>query len=417
MSVPKSGPNSSAPTTAAVVGGVYNLTVPVLVDGQACALQLDANGLVKTTGAGGGTSNVNLTGINGTAPAINNALAVELSDGTNPVGTAGNPLSVNIIAGSGVNASVGTTGAIAPTSATEIGSIDGTGKLQGASSSNPIPVEIISTLLNDPAEVAQGTAAPTKVMVVGGKTNDGTPQYKEVPLGTGARSVIIEGVAGGTGVPISGTVTVTQATGTNLHAVLDSGTTTVTQATATNLHTAATLDAETTKVIGTVRNLGNTGATIDGAPAATAPTNALQVGVRGSTTVPTAVTDGQLVVARADKYGNSVGVLNAPRDLIGTAILNSSSSSTVALLAAGGANVFNDIISLIITNETSTATIATLTDNGSGGNTYKFAIAANGGIVVNFPTPLPQGTANAAWNVLNSLGVALDWVIVYAKNK
>ncbi len=49
--------------------------------------------------------------------------------------------------------------------------------------------------------------------------------------------------------PVSGTVTVVQPTGTNLHAVLDSGTTTVTQATGTNLHTvvdSGTLTAVTT---------------------------------------------------------------------------------------------------------------------------------------------------------------------------
>lgn len=53
------------------------------------------------------------------------------------------------------------------------------------------------------AAVAQGTTAPTKVIVVGGKSNDGTAQYKEIPLGAGARSVIVEGFSGGTAVPIS----------------------------------------------------------------------------------------------------------------------------------------------------------------------------------------------------------------------
>lgn len=55
----------------------------------------------------------------------------------------------------------------------------------------------------DATIVTQGTSAPTKVQIVGGKSNDGTPQYKEIPLGAGARSVIVEGVAGGTAVPIS----------------------------------------------------------------------------------------------------------------------------------------------------------------------------------------------------------------------
>lgn len=55
----------------------------------------------------------------------------------------------------------------------------------------------------DATIVTQGTSAPTKIQIVGGKSNDGTPQYKEIPLGAGARSVIVEGFAGGTAVPIS----------------------------------------------------------------------------------------------------------------------------------------------------------------------------------------------------------------------
>ena len=54
----------------------------------------------------------------------------------------------------------------------------------------------------------------------------------------------------------------------------------------------ATLSAETTKVIGTARIIGNGGATLDSAPAATAPTNVLQVGGTFTTT-PTTLTTGQ----------------------------------------------------------------------------------------------------------------------------
>ena len=75
---------------------------------------------------------------------------------------------------------------------------------------------------------------------------------------------------------------------------------------------------------------------------------------------------------------------------IGTASLSSSSASAVSLIAAGATGIFNNIASLTITNESSTATIVTLSDNGSGGNTYKFAIAANGGISYNPAIPLPQ---------------------------
>jgi len=57
-------------------------------------------------------------------------------------------------------ASEGATGATAPTSATEIGIIDDNGNLQGASSSNPVPV----TVTNSPSNTANAeysTQTPT----------------------------------------------------------------------------------------------------------------------------------------------------------------------------------------------------------------------------------------------------------------
>ena len=107
----------------------------------------------------------------------------------------------------------------------------------------------------------------------------------------------------------------------------------------------ATLSAETTKVIGTVRVVGNIGAVVDAPVSGTAPANALYQGVRGATTYPTAVTDGQMVVPMADKAGRQAVVLNTVRDLTGTAVVsNNSTASGVSFIGAGAANVFNDII-------------------------------------------------------------------------
>jgi hypothetical protein len=131
--------------------------------------------------------------------------------------------------------------------------------------SNALDVNVKTSALTDAAEVAQGTTAPTKVLVVGGKSNDGTPQYKEVPLGASARSVIVEGVAGGTAVPVS-------------------------------------LAAETTKVLGTTRTIGNTGATLDAAQNAAAPANELVAGAVYNTTIPT-LTAGNATQIQADVTG------------------------------------------------------------------------------------------------------------------
>lgn len=171
----------------------------------------------------------------------------------------------------------------------------------------------------------------------------------------------IQGVTGGIAVPISGAITitsgttiVTQATGTNLHAVLDAtSTTAVTQATGTNLHSVidsgtittvstvtnlsqmngvallmgngvtgtgsqrvtiasdntafsvnSTLSAETTKVIGTTRTLGNAGAIVDFVgQAVTAPANSWLVGATFFTT-PTTLTNGQASPLQLDNAGN-----------------------------------------------------------------------------------------------------------------
>lgn len=80
------------------INGQYNATPPVLIDGQTAPVQLDANGSVK---------------INGSISA------------TNP--------------------STGVNGASAPASTNQIGSVDGSGNLQPASASNPIPVSVTGT--------------------------------------------------------------------------------------------------------------------------------------------------------------------------------------------------------------------------------------------------------------------------------
>lgn len=151
MANPTSGPNSSqAVKTGFVVAGVYNVNKPVLEDGQSCPVQVDINGNLETSGGGGGGGgNVNITGINGTPPSSSNPLPVELSDGTNPVGTAGNPVSVTVIS-DGVSTNTGlsegfVSGAV-PAFATLIGYQNLFGNLQVASPSAGLPVTIVAPL-------------------------------------------------------------------------------------------------------------------------------------------------------------------------------------------------------------------------------------------------------------------------------
>lgn len=211
----------------------------------------------------------------------------------------------------------------------------------------------------------------------------------------------------------SGTTTVTQATGTNLHVVVDTAPSTA----VTNAGTfpvQSTPVAQTTLVLGTVRTVGNLGAAFDAATNAAPPANAVQVGAVAATALPSAFTATDLVPPMADKFGRLVTLHNGMRDIVGSsAISNNSTASGVSFIAAI-ASTFTDISTFVATNRSATATIVTLTD---GSNSFTYALAANGGIVINFPTPLPATTSNTAWTIGNSATVACDYSVVFIKNK
>lgn len=67
-------------------------------------------------------------------------------------------LCTNATGGTGSNASVGTNGAASPGSTTQVGSVDGGGNLQPASTTNPIPV-IVSSLPLPPAAATSANQA------------------------------------------------------------------------------------------------------------------------------------------------------------------------------------------------------------------------------------------------------------------
>lgn len=113
-------------------------------------------------------------------------------------------------------------------------------------------------------------------------------------IGVAGHAIIVDGSA--VTQPVSGTVTAAQATAASLNAtVVGTGTFAV--------QAASTLNAETTKVIGTVRNLGNVGAIFDGViGAATAPANMI-VGGGVFNSTPLTLTNGQSSAAQLDSSG------------------------------------------------------------------------------------------------------------------
>lgn len=182
MTPPSSPPNSSKPTTAEIVGGVFNAAGETLVDGQATPLQTDANGnlLVKLAGSGAGATNVNIADVSGNPPALTNPLPVELSDGTQAVGTVSNPITVS-------EPSIAVVGATAPASATLAGGSDGA---------------ILRALQTDSTgrlnvnSFAQPTQLPT--FIQGGGTGAGVTTFTYTnPVGLGNLLIVVARGSGG----------------------------------------------------------------------------------------------------------------------------------------------------------------------------------------------------------------------------
>jgi hypothetical protein len=114
--------------------------------------------------------------------------------------------------GGGANASVGATGATAPTSATEVGTIDSNGKLQGVSAANPLPISGNITASN-PSVGTTNVAAPASATEIG--VVDGTGKLQGASVSNPVRT----DPTGTTTQPISGTVTANAGTNLNTSAL------------------------------------------------------------------------------------------------------------------------------------------------------------------------------------------------------
>jgi hypothetical protein len=241
-----------------------------------------------------------------------------------------------------------------------------------------------------------------------------------ISLNTGVRDTGTQRVTIATNdvVPVTdnaGSLTVDQATGTNLHTVVDSGTiTTVSTVTAVS---SATLAAETTKVIGTVRALGNAGAIFDAATGAAVPANVIYNGARAATANPTSATGGNAVGTMADKAGRAVVTIGHVRELVGVQTTNITTTGETTIVTAGGAGVFNDISSLVITNRTATAVNVTIKDATAGTTRAIYDLAASGGLAIDFNPPMPQAAAANNWTAtLSASSITVDVNVVFVKN-
>lgn len=112
-----------------------------------------------------------------------------------------------------------------------------------------------------------------------------------------------------------------------------------------------------------------------GAPTATAasvPANAFYAGVRGSTALPAAISDGQLVGIFGDKYGRVVTIAETIRDLKTNITPITLSTGAETTLIGQVSSTFLDITGIIVNNTSTTAVRVDFRD--STGGTIQFFI-------------------------------------------
>ena len=221
-----------------------------------------------------------------------------------------------------------------------------------------------------------------------------------------------------------GNIFVRQATAANLNATVVGTGTFVVQ---------ATLNPETTKVIGTIRMLGNAGAILDAVTtAASTPANGVATLVANVTTPPS-LTTGQSVAMQADYVGSQFVKPYRRSQTVVQATTIASSSAATPVLAAQAAGIFADISNLIITVTPAAGAVtnipftATLSD---GTNSYIFdldtgatgsaTVSGSGptNLVATFNPPIPASTAATAWQLtlsVNTVTVHVTTVAVLQK--
>ena len=239
--------------------------------------------------------------------------------------------------------------------------------------------------------------------------------------------------------PVSGTVTVQQATAANLNATV-SGTVTANQGGTWTVQPGNTANTTAWLVTGTGGTFPVTGtfwqatqpvsgtfwqatqpvsiaATVavagDTANAASDAGNPVKIGGLAKTTNPTAVADGQRVNALFDKVGKMVAV-GAIRQLKGVQTTTITATTETTIVTAGAAGVFQDLYGLILANTSATAVNVAIKDATAG--TTRVTIQVPAGDTRGFTVPVDSAVvqATAANNWTATLSAAVTSILVTA---
>lgn len=272
------------------------------------------------------------------------------------------------------------------------------GAVAGGTATNPIRIDPTGTTTQPVSGTVTANAGTGTFTVSGTVTaNQGGAPWAENITQFGGVALSTGTGASGTGIP-----RVTVANDSNILAT-QSGTWTVQQGT-----------PPWTVNPGTAANWGI------GATAATAPANAVQVGGAAMTTLPTAVTAGQLSEIAVDKFGRVVTLASSTRDNVaGSGVTTITSTTETTIIAAGAAGVFNDVHMILVSNTSATDVRVDIRDSTAG--TIQFTFWAKGGTnTVGFSSTVPWPQTTAANNWTAQLSAAVTDVRIsalFVKNK
>jgi hypothetical protein len=164
----------------------------------------------------------------------------------------------------------------------------------------------------------------------------------------------------------------------------------------------------------------NLNAQVVGAAAsgASASGNPVSTGVLGATSLPTAVSNAQMVRPMGDVFGRLVVLPQAPRDLVDDEILTITSSTSVQSFTKSAGSTFYDIAALIIENKSSTGTEVIIYNNDGTTERCRFYVPATDTRGVVFQVPLKAAAVNVVWKAKTVTSVASVYITAqYVLNK
>lgn len=246
----------------------------------------------------------------------------------------------------------------------------------------PVPVSVSSLPLPSGA-ATEATLAAIKVSVEIMDDWDESDRAKVNPI------VGQAGVQGGAGAVSANTQRIAIATDAN---VVEAR-----QATASNLNA---------QVVGAAAS----GASASGNPVST--------GLLAATSLPTAVSNAQMVREMSDVFGRGVVIPQAPRDLVDDEILTITSSTSVTSFTKSTASTFYDITSIVIENKSSTGTEVIIYDNDGTTERVRFYVPATDTRGIVYQVPLKAASSGVVWKAKTVTSVASVYITLnYVKNK